>query len=417
MQKKNKKFLGILACASALATTSVFSIEALATPKTATVQAARTSVAARSYGVDVSSYQSSNIASTAQAGAQFAIVKVSEGTSYRNPKAAQQIASANATNMMPMAYHFATFGANSAAAANEGNYAVASAKALGLPAGSYIACDWETGQGNNVNGGKDASANAIVAFMDKVKAAGYQPLLYSGAYLLNNNVNTNIVLNKYPNALWVASYATMGRIDTADFNYFPSMNGVAIWQFTDNWRGLNVDGNITLLPLQFNNPNNITDSNATQEPSSQGPTNPNAAISEQAKPADNKTTPSSPAEVKTQKTVMHKAYVYDKDGNKVEGKVYSAYSSITVLGGIVAMHNRDYYKVGDNQYVVVGNIDGTKRVLKKNAYVYNNKGRRVYVPTLRRGITVPTYGSSMPINGKKYYRINKNRYVKVANFR
>ena len=372
MQKKNKKFLGILACASALATTSVFSIEALATPKTATVQAARTSVAARSYGVDVSSYQSSNIASTAQAGAQFAIVKVSEGTSYRNPKAAQQIASANATNMMPMAYHFATFGANSAAAANEGNYAVASAKALGLPAGSYIACDWETGQGNNVNGGKDASANAIVAFMDKVKAAGYQPLLYSGAYLLNNNVNTNIVLNKYPNALWVASYATMGRIDTADFNYFPSMNGVAIWQFTDNWRGLNVDGNITLLPLQFNNPNNVTDSNATQEPSSQGPTNPNAAISEQAKPADNKTTPSSPA---------------------------------------------DYYKVGDNQYVVVGNIDGTKRVLKKNAYVYNNKGRRVYVPTLRRGITVPTYGSSMTINGKKYYRINKNRYVKVANFR
>ncbi|WP_304599101.1 SLAP domain-containing protein, partial [Lactobacillus intestinalis] len=82
-----------------------------------------------------------------------------------------------------------------------------------------------------------------------------------------------------------------------------------------------------------------------------------------------------------------------------------------------AMHNRDYYKVGDNQYVVVGNIDGTKRVLKKNAYVYNNKGRRVYVPTLRRGITVPTYGSSMTINGKKYYRINKNRYVKVANFR
>ena len=83
MQKKNKKFLGILACASALATTSVFSIEALATPKTATVQAARTSVAARSYGVDVSSYQSSNIASTAQAGAQFAIVKVTLLAQYQ----------------------------------------------------------------------------------------------------------------------------------------------------------------------------------------------------------------------------------------------------------------------------------------------------------------------------------------------
>ena len=27
------------------------------------------------------------------------------------------------------------------------------------------------------------------------------------------------------------------------------MNGVAIWQFCDNWKGLNVDGNISLIDL------------------------------------------------------------------------------------------------------------------------------------------------------------------------
>ena len=44
------------------------------------------SVNARSYGVDVAVYQSSSVKSSANAGAQFSIVKVSEGTSYRNRK-------------------------------------------------------------------------------------------------------------------------------------------------------------------------------------------------------------------------------------------------------------------------------------------------------------------------------------------
>ena len=430
MQINNKKLIGALACASALATATVFTVKPNA-PQSVSVKAARTSVAARSYGVDVASYQSTNLSSVAQAGSQFAIVKVSEGTGYRNPKASQQISSAIATNMMPMAYHFATFGANSAAAAAEGNYAVDSAKAMGLPSGSYIACDWETGQGNNVNGGKNASATAILAFMDKVKAAGFQPLLYSGAYLMNNNINASMVTAKYPNSLWVASYASAGRIDTANFNYFPSMDGVAIWQFTDNWRGLSVDGNISLLPLSYASANATTDTtnnantnnsssnndqkeaNNTQQPSSQAPS-PSEAIVEQAKEDANKSTSSS-SEVKTTKTVMHKAYVYDKDGNH-GSEAIGAYNQITVLGGVVVIKGREYYKIGENRYVVLNNVDGKKRVLGHNAYVYNNKGRRVYTATLRRGATLSTYGGSMNINGKKYYRINKNRYVKVANF-
>lgn len=83
------------------------------------VQASSTSVAAKALGIDVASYQSADLTAHAKAGSQFAIVKVSEGTSYRNPKAASQIKSAIANDMMPMAYHFATFSSNAIAARRE----------------------------------------------------------------------------------------------------------------------------------------------------------------------------------------------------------------------------------------------------------------------------------------------------------
>ncbi|GAA3629309.1 GH25 family lysozyme [Lactobacillus hamsteri] len=411
MQVRNKKLLGMLACASALSGIGVVASTQVPTiSNNLTAQAAKTSVAARQYGVDVASYQSSDVSSFANAGGQFAIVKVSQGTTYRNPKASSQISSAISNNMMPMAYHFATFGANASAAVAEANYAISSAKALGLPNNSYIACDWETGSGNNVNGAKAANTNAILAFMKQVKQAGYQPLLYSGAYLLRNNINTGSITSQFPNSLWVASYATMGRIDNPDFNYFPSMDGIAIWQFTDNWRGLNVDGNITLLPLSYN-------STSTQAPVTATTTNnSNSSFAEQAKPTNNNTTTSSSSEVKTAKTVMHKAYIYDKNGNRVGNSAIGAYRTITVLGGVVQINGKNHYKIGDNQYVALGNVDGTLRTLGRNAYVYNNKGQRVYVPTLRKGSSVKTYGTRVHINGKSYYRINKNRYVKVGNF-
>lgn len=407
MRKINRKLLGLFACASLLA--GALTTETVFKPKTSkTVYAATDNVAARSYGVDVSSYQNSDLTNMALNSGQFAIVKVSEGTSYRNPKAASQIASALSNNMFPMAYHFATFGANSAAASAEANYAVAAAKAFGLPAGSFIACDWEAGSGNNINGGKNPSANAILAFMDGVKAAGYQPLLYSSASWLNNNINTALINAKYPNALWVASYASAGRIDNANFAYFPSMEGVAIWQFTDNWRGLNVDGDISLLPLALNGSTSQAPATNSQSAS--------ANIAQAAQPSKNKTTSGASQEVKTVKMLMRKAYIYDEKGNRGE-KSLAAYHQVTVLGGVVQINGKNYYKIGDNQYIALGNVDGTKRTLHHNAYVYNNQGMRVYVPMVRNASLVTTYGARFHIKGKSYYRIGKNRYLKVANFK
>ena len=211
-------------------------------------------VAKRSYGVDVSSFQGTDLAKYANLGAKYAFVKVSEGLDYRNPKAQAQINSAKDNGMMVSGYHYARFSANSGVAVQEGHYAVNSAVAVGLPKGSYLACDWETGSGNVTNQGYDASANAILAFLDVIVAAGYKPLLYSGKSLLTNNLNVKTITAKYGTCLWVASYKTMNRQDTADFGYFPSMDNIAIWQFSSNWYGLDVDANITLIDLKSDAP-------------------------------------------------------------------------------------------------------------------------------------------------------------------
>lgn len=318
-----KRFITKLALVAALSTTSVATVNTLHT-QTKTVQASTTSVAARSLGIDVASYQSADLSAHARSGAKFAIVKVSEGTSYRNPKARAQVASARAKNMMPMCYHFATFSANSAAAKREANYAVASAKAVGLAPGSYLACDYESGDGNNINMGKGVTANAIIAFMQQVKAAGYKPLLYASSSVLRNNINTNAVVNQFPNSLWVASYAVAGRIDKPNFSYFPSMKGVSIWQFTDNWRGLNVDGNINVLPLT------VSGSAVSQAP----------------------TKSSTKARV-----LKHTARVYDKNGNrKLNRKSLKKNTTVTTHGKKKTINGVKYYRIGKNAYVKAANL-------------------------------------------------------------
>ena len=207
----------------------------------------------RSYGVDVSSFQGNDLSAMTRAGAKFAIVKLSEGTGYQNPKAQGQILSAKANNMLTMGYHYAHFGADSNRAVQEGNYAVNSAKSAGLPVGTYLASDWEVDDNNATNAGRVPSANAIIAFLDTIVSAGYKPLLYSGAALLKGNIDTAKVLAKYPNCLWVAAYPLGNGVPASesDFGYFPSMEGVAIWQFTDNWKNLKVDGNISLIDLKL----------------------------------------------------------------------------------------------------------------------------------------------------------------------
>ena len=206
-----------------------------------------TVVKARSYGVDVASYQSSSVS---YAGAKFAIVKLTQGTGYINPKAKDQIQSAKAHGLYVGGYFYANHSGSITQARAEAKYAVEKAKALGIPSGAILADDFEQGSGNNVNGSSTANTDAIIAAMQVIKEAGYKPMIYSGAYVLRNRMSISRIIKTFGTCLWVASYKISGRQDRADFNYFPSMDGVAIWQFADNYKGYNVDGNICVVDLK-----------------------------------------------------------------------------------------------------------------------------------------------------------------------
>ena len=206
-------------------------------------------MSSKTYGVDVASYQGTDMAIYHKAGASFAIVKLTEGTDYINPKADAQVKSSRANHLYTHAYHFARFGSSVGRAKKEAAYFIKQAKKEDISQKRMLWLDWEAGSGNVVTGAKASNTAAILAFMDAVKAAGWRPGLYSGASLLRTAIDTAQVIKKYGTCLWVASYPTMAAVSSADFRYFPSMDGVAIWQFTSNWKGLGVDGNVAVVNL------------------------------------------------------------------------------------------------------------------------------------------------------------------------
>lgn len=206
-------------------------------------------MASREYLVDVANYQSTSMAAYHNAGAKQIIAKLTEGQSYINPKAHEQIKSAHAHHMFVHVYHFATFSNSVAKAKLEGKHFVSRAKHENISKKRFLYCDWEIGDGNSVVGSKASNTKAILAFMKVCHDAGYKVGLYSSASLLRSSIDIAKIIKKYGTCIWVAAYPRSGAVSTPDFNYFPSMDGVAVWQFTDNWHGLNVDGNISLIDL------------------------------------------------------------------------------------------------------------------------------------------------------------------------
>lgn len=220
--------------------------------------AGKVNAVTREEGVDVSSYQgssSSYFKTLKNNGAKFVIVKVGgsgggESVHYQNPSASMQLANAKANGMAVGAYFWAQCGSSSSEALRMAKLAVADAKKAGLKTGSVIAMDYEAGAYASQ---KTANTNAVITFMNYIKKAGYKPLFYSGASFARSNVDTKKLVNKYgKSALWIASYKTMNAQYAPDYNYFPSMDGIGIWQYADNWKGLNVDGNIQFAKVISN---------------------------------------------------------------------------------------------------------------------------------------------------------------------
>ena len=193
---------------------------------------------------DVANYQPDTLAyfqGLKAKGSGAVIVKITQGTGYINPKATNQVNHADQAGLRTAGYHYAMFGGNIAQAHAEAKYFIAQASAR-LAKGSILALDYE--DAGTTGGNKDANANAIIAFMQDVKNAGFIPWFYTGKYFIAGHVNHNAVNRAFPNVTWIAGYPGTSY---PDFNYFPSVEGVIAWQYTDNWKGLGLDGSTLLL--------------------------------------------------------------------------------------------------------------------------------------------------------------------------
>lgn len=196
------------------------------------------------------------------------------------------------------------------------------------PKGSIVALDYESG----ASADKQANTNAILHGMRMIKAAGYTPMYYSGKPYTVANVYVDQIIREFPNSLWMAAYPDYNVTPTPNYNVFPSMDGVAIYQFTSTYIAGGLDGNIDLT--------GITDNGYTKN---NNPENQTPAIS-QGQQADN--TPKSDIAVGNQVKVKFGANVWatgEAIPDWVKGRTYSVAQvsgSRVLLAGINSWINK-----------------------------------------------------------------------------
>lgn len=168
---------------------------------------------------DVASYQPSDVTYIANLGAAGIIIKVTEGTYYKNNKAAAQIRSALKAGLQIHLYHYAKYQTKQQAIA-EADYFSNFAKELGFTGDCVMVADVE----DQTISSSTVYQNTVV-FLDRLKALGWSVALYSMAsWFWAKKLPTN-----YP--LWVANYGVSQ----------PGVNNVAAWQYTSNYNGMNLD--------------------------------------------------------------------------------------------------------------------------------------------------------------------------------
>lgn len=113
------------------------------------------------------------------------------------------------------------------------------------PKNSIVALDFEHGASSDVN----ANTETILYGMRRIKQAGYTPMYYSYKPFTLQYVDYQRIIKEFPNSLWIAAYPSYEVTPSPLYNYFPSMDGIAIWQFTSTYIAGGLDGNVDLTGI------------------------------------------------------------------------------------------------------------------------------------------------------------------------
>lgn len=113
------------------------------------------------------------------------------------------------------------------------------------PKNSIVALDFEHGASSDVN----ANTETILYGMRRIKQAGYTPMYYSYKPFTLQYLDYQRIIKEFPNSLWIAAYPSYEVTPEPLYAYFPSMEGIGIWQFTSTYIAGGLDGNVDLIGI------------------------------------------------------------------------------------------------------------------------------------------------------------------------
>ncbi|WP_270756009.1 LysM peptidoglycan-binding domain-containing protein [Ligilactobacillus ruminis] len=203
--------------------------------------------ASRAQGTDLSRYQGYT-AVKGQASDEFAISQIggiNTGGIYTQATYQSQVASGIAQGLRMHTYIWYQVGGDKQAAKQCMDYFLPRVQ---TPKRSIVALDYEDGASCD----QSANTDAILYGMNRIKQAGYTPVYYSYKPYTLAHVDYKRILAEFPNSLWIAAYKDYKITTTPDYAYFPTMDGVAQWQFTSMYRSGGLDGNVDLLGITQN---------------------------------------------------------------------------------------------------------------------------------------------------------------------
>ena len=123
------------------------------------------------------------------------------------------------------------------------------------PKQSIVALDVESGQQNT---------GTVDYALNRIKQAGYTPVLYGYKSYLVNHLDLANLAKKYP--LWLAAYPDYNVTTKPNYNYFPSYDNVSIFQFTSTYVAGGLDGDVDLTGITDNGYHNGDASKPVSKP-------------------------------------------------------------------------------------------------------------------------------------------------------
>ena len=166
-----------------------------------------------------------------KSGVRYAMIRSSFGIENPNQvdnKFVRNITNAQRAGVKCGIYHY-SYAKSAAEAKKEAEFCLKTIKGykIDLP----VAFDIEDSSQTNL--GKDTLTSIVIAFCDRIKSAGYTPMLYCNPNWLNNYLHKNKLLGKYD--LWLAHWGVSA----------PSYN-CAIWQYSENGSVPGISGSVDM---------------------------------------------------------------------------------------------------------------------------------------------------------------------------